>query len=1110
MKYRRHLKSLLTLTLFLSGHAAAETVVNTALVDQAFNTANQDDIQITNAGQLQMLAGTPNSGDALVVDSENATVTIDASNTQACGIYGGTGCAILTSGAGRYGINITTNANGSGTSATIVIGTGSSIVAGNDALHIDQDLATVNNAGTIKSTSNAVLVTANGQGLTFSNTGTIIGEGAGAEIPFLIQGPSATLTNAGTIQSTTAFAALRTDVNFTSISNSGTIESTARALRINNNASGTISNSGIIRSTAGDSSIAALAIDAPFTGTITNSGIIETTSTDAAQSQAVRITNDFGTINNTGTIRGLANGVGVSIEGGMLGTLNNSGSITSLVRPAIRIGNSNPSTFTALVNTGTISSGNAGSATIENSGQPTTITGGFTNSGIIENTAGTEAITLGTASFITFRQNAGSVTGNITLAGLPSVVGDPVFIFNGGTITGNVSANAFQSNLLNLNGGTLTGTLTLGPLGDTVNLAGGSFQAINGGAAADIFNITGGDFTALDGAGGANVINASSTPTLTGTITNFQTFNVITSGSSVTTTNTITNLDTLLSIATGTSYTANGNVSGTGDFTNAGTFAIGSNSLVTLVNGTNSGTLVLEPKTNPSSVNPVSFNLALTGFTQNVSGSISPVLSSISTFGTMTVGTTGATLNAASTISPTLASGLYIPQGSIFTILQTTGGGTINTALPVTQPNSLTLTFTSQLAAGNTQLQLLATRLGYSFVVDDPNAFAIAQALDQFSLGFLIPDQTMAQMMGELDMITSIDAMNQAIDSLGPQINYAMVEASNIGMTRNFNSIQRRLDQVKGVESIWGARYKIRRPLDDGFAYGDSNDVHFGTWVKLFAEYLNADGAGNIPGYKGDAVGFALGMDWSVLSNSLIGVAGSANKVHLTDRNDNSNLENVESYQLTLYGFFDPSFECGRDITGLYVDGMMGIASNSYDNRRNVNIGNFSTSGFSNFMGYQLGAQLDTGYVFLYEDLYIAPISRFKYTYLRFEDYTENGASGLNLSVSNETVESVQAGLGVRLAVRNVVGLMRYYPEAALIYMHDFSGQGQVTVANFLGGGTAFATNGNKPGQNIIFFDLGLTAVSNDQYVFRGKYELEYRNNFLANAGFIELYHRWS
>lgn len=1136
IKYPKLAQCLLASTVFLQGLVYADTTISSPLQNADTTTFAQGNITIASTGQLWMNAATPNNGDAIVVDTENSTVTINASNTNGCKSYGGIGCAIITEGAGGNGINITTDVNGAGTTSTIAIQSGSSIIAADNGLNVDQGMATITNQGTIKGVVHAVYFTPNGQGASFTNSGLLQNQGNTALSVVLVDGPSLTFVNSNSIISTTVNTGVRTNVNFTSISNTGTITALNRALLIAGNASGSVSNSGTLQSTAGDNTVGALEISGAYSGTLSNSNIIETTSTNALGGVAVLISNDFGIFNNSGIIRATKTlGVGVKIDNSTVGFFNilSGGSITAIDSPAILLGDATTATFNALNNAGTLKTASV-NGVIYNSNNAVNIGTGITNSGDITNTlAGSPSINLRSDSKITVTQNGGTITGDIVLAGSSSVLNGPVFVMAGGTITDNVLAASVNKNIYNVTGGTLNGILDFGTQGDTLNLSGGFINSILGDTGIDTFNISGGNFKSLEGFANADVLNGAGTVNLTGTINNVPTINIMdptsfqvltgnntASGNAFTTSGKITNVNTAVNVTGGGLFIENGILTGTGNLfiDNLSTLQVGPTASMTLNNGTNNGNLTLEPQSNPISASPTNFNLHLTQYTQNAGAVLSPVMAGPTAFGAMQVGAGGATLSGASVIHPLLQAGAYIPNTTVFTIIDSVGA--VAVAPPVIQPNSLTVRFDSRVLG--TQLQLVTERVGYSYFVNDPNAFAIAQVLDQFSIGGLTPDQTMANAMGQLDLITNIDDMTHAIDSLGPQINYAMVDGMNVIMTRSFNSIQRRLDQVKGVRPIWQANYKIRRPYEGGFSYGDDygdvdlmctepcKEVYFGTWIKLLAEYLNQTSIGNFSGYHGNAVGFAAGLDWSLLENSLIGLAGSAMKVNMVDSNTNGNIEDLESYQLTLYGFFDPHIDCVDDVIGWYIDGLLGFASSNFKNRRNIYIGNFKTAGFSSFYGIQYGAQLDTGYTFLYQNLYIAPIGRFKYTYLMLNNYTESGAGGLDLSVANQDIQALLGGFGFRMAAQLGFVTMKFYPELELLYLYDFANQGQETVANFLGGGTAFATNGPKPGRNIGLFDLGFTAISNDHYVFSAKYELEYRNHFLGNSGYLELYHRWS
>ena len=858
---------LLAISVDVCGQSGTPMTISTVLVNSANNTSVLGSVIIASTGSLQMTSTAVNSGNALYVDSPSATVTLNAGNTIACPApYTGSGCAIATSG-GASGINITTVGTGVGSSATVTVNSGANIFAQTNGINVDSTLATISNSGIIQGNTSAIALTGNGQGANITNTGTLQNNSTLPGVAAVVQvgGTSLTLLNSGTIQALSTAPlqdGIQTTVDFTSITNSGSGNISTNggtgALEIAGTATGSVTNNGTITNTAGGTGTGALTVNGNFSGAISNTGVIQTTS--SAGNSAVLLNNNFGSFTNSGTIRAtMLGGSAVDFEASTIsGSFSNAGgTMTAVDSPVALIAQTSPSSFTQLSNSGTMQTTST-SGVISNTVNNASISGGIVNYGNIINLGLGPAIQLtANNSSISVIQNGGLISGNILLAAFNSN-GLPGFAMNGGAINGNVSAQSIQQNTMTLTGGNLNGTLTLGGLGDTVNLGGTAFvQSIRGGASNDIFNISGGNFGSLLETSGANVINGIGTATITGTISGVQTINVTNPGGVFTTTGAINGVSNLVTVNANSTYTINGALTGTGSFNTlaTGTLNMGSNANVSLTSGTNAGTLGLGAKTNASGPSPTNFNGTLSGnFTQTSTGVLQPTINSATSFGALYV-TGTATINPNSFIEPVLGGGGFITNGSVYTIVQALGG--VSNLPTVIQPASLTVQFYDQFGTpGNQKLQLVAARSPYSnYIVNDQNAFNIAQVLDEFAFGAVPLDPSLSAVMAQLDLIDNAQNLTVAIDQLGPSINYAMVDGSNIIMTRTFNSIQRRLDQVKGVKSVWGEHYEIRR-YDEGYGYGDCDPVdegvYVGTWVMLLGEYLTQQHIANLHGYTGN------------------------------------------------------------------------------------------------------------------------------------------------------------------------------------------------------------------------------------------------------------------
>ena len=264
------------------------------------------------------LATLSNSG--TIASTSAAAITLTGNTTQVA--------TITNSGAikgGTYGLNYGNNAiaglqNNNGT-----------IQGGTRAALSASTLATLNNSGTIASTS-AAAITLTGnttQAATITNTGTIRGGTYGLNYgnnpiasltntsPRTLRGGSREALSAGSLlrlensgailsDKASAITLTRTATQAATITNSGTIQGNIHGLDYNNNAIASLTNSGTIRATTGIGIKAAGLTRLNNTGTIEGQTGIQITRTGTGQTGA--------TINNAGTLRSLKGASGTALD----------------------------------------------------------------------------------------------------------------------------------------------------------------------------------------------------------------------------------------------------------------------------------------------------------------------------------------------------------------------------------------------------------------------------------------------------------------------------------------------------------------------------------------------------------------------------------------------------------------------------------------------------------------------------------------------------------------------------------------------------------------------------------------------------------------------------
>lgn len=1099
-------------TLLMGPVAHADVTINTPNTNRNTQTANDGNITIATTGQLLMNAAAPNGGTAILVNTNAPTITLNANNTVPINLPCLLGSAICTTGGGTSGINISQAAGGS--DAIIVVGAGTSIVAATDGIYADGQGSSIQNSGIIVGTTgSAINITTNGMSTAITNStgGTLTGTVTSTTPTINVNGQTVSITNSGTISAVVGVLdAIQLNQSFSGINNTlgGTIQ-TVGGSGIDFTAgapiSGNVTSFGTITTATGNG----INLQQTLNGSILNGGTINVT---GAGGNGIRIGSGFTNIANSGTITAAAGSNPINVTTTVTGTLSNTGTIQGTDQPAITFGGG----VTQFNNSGILSSTTA-SGVIQVTAPGTNITGGIINIGTITNNGVGDAIDLSLGNNIVLTQAGGVINGNVLLASL----GGNIFTQSGGTINGNVFANNANPNILTLSGGTLNGNLQLGNMGDTVNLSGTSVQTITGGAGVDTINQSGGSLITLNADPIVDIYNLSGTVTATpGTSVTVGTIHLLNPATVI---NNSLNIHTnLLTLAAGSSLTNNAAITiGAGGIlnngtiyanaaitaptlTNGGYYSVLNNSLTTITGlTTNTGVLGVS---NGSKFDTVTFN--------QTAGSYAPEIYAPGADGLLAVGAGGATLAAGSYVAPTYSSGIYIPTGTTFDVLTSMGPLVDNSS--VAQPNSALLFFTKGIFGGNT-IRLTAQRRPIATSVEGQPAIAVGAELDLISRAGTT-DPALLILLGQLDTLTTGAELQTALDGLTPTINYALVQASKVSIDSMFSSILYRVEKMKNLKPLGAEEYTVRQPNSiyrgmGGLNYGDGccgneNDVQtndVGVWIAAYGSLFEQKKFRNFSGYKGDSVGYAIGSDWGNPDYAVGGLALSYTNNHTVGNNMAANIIDVQSIQGTAYAWIEP-------IESVFIDAMYGFAQHKYYSRRNIAVGTYSTAAFGEkFYGTQYAVQTDLGYAFTYDYLVVAPVARFKYSYLAVDSYTETGAGGVGLSVENKSLKELVGGAGLRLLGHMTFAQAQYDPELSAMILYDFCADGQETSSNFLGGGGFFPTEGPNPSHTSYLYGLGITAYTNDHYAFQLKYNLQIgdRYHFYANSGFMQLRGEW-
>jgi len=483
--------------------------------------------------------------------------------------------------------------------------------------------------------------------------------------------------------------------------------------------------------------------------------------------------------------------------------------------------------------------------------------------------------------------------------------------------------------------------------------------------------------------------------------------------------------------------------------------------------------------TNGGTIDLYTGNVFLPGggkYTQNPGGILKLTANSSTAYGRITT-TVGSTLDAASTINITI--GGYIPDNTTFTVVNTGGLGV--GALPGTlTASSPIFAMSGSAATGN--LVLTATRANtYNSFASNSNTASAGSVLNALAASNNASGD-MVTVLGALDSLTSATQINEALNSLLPDVDNSSPQTTQMALDQFLSTIFAHLDAVKNV----------------------TNDALTGPdmWASGFGSYIHQDERSVSNGYNGTIWGTALGYDIRALDHLRLGLSGGFAQDFIRSK-DSSARNDINNYQGTLYG----SYAKGA----YYIDTAFSFAYNTYDASRHVTVGALDRTATGDYNGQQYSAYIGGGYKFTVKFIELTPLASFQYSHLRLNSYTEDGAGAANLKVDPQDYDVAQTGLGMKFGypVNLKGGLGMLTPELKFKWLYDWIGDAQQGTSAFTGGGGSFSTRGFTPAQSS--YDLGAKLIleTGNFITVSLSYDLEIKEDFYGHYGLAEVRYRF-
>jgi outer membrane autotransporter protein len=518
----------------------------------------------------------------------------------------------------------------------------------------------------------------------------------------------------------------------------------------------------------------------------------------------------------------------------------------------------------------------------------------------------------------------------------------------------------------------------------------------------------------------------------------------------------IFNGDGTVALAAGTYVNAAGGVT-TAAGTNTGTLVLGGGSYldgavgagaaalrnITVTGGNNNAGV---SATINGAVNVYSFNLAtntlnvtgaLTIADSTANGVINTTLASPALYGAIRpVGTTN--LGTTVTVNVTIPASAIIPVGTTFYIVKTNGS---QTGTPGTIVNVVDLTDPSSRFTG----------------------------LD-FGAGLIEITSTQAFLGPVAITAGTTPAPGSPIVPASPGL-AAPVEAFQA--TREFEGLW-----LSHLDEIMCGQVEQRRPSDpEQPSTCTRNEPHSGWWMKGFGYWGSQGARDGFAGYDSQIAGTEVGVDTPVPGlafggETRVGFGLGYAWTGIDGRGTPANTDS-STYTATVY--------IAHEQGPLFIDGDLSFGWNDYSQNRNVTVpGLLNSTAQADYSGQEYTAFAVTGYHFYTGGFTLTPLASLQYTHMTLGGYTETGAAPLNLTVSSQSYDFVESGLGGTAArpFRYAGGTL--VPEVHLKWFHELANpriRNTWSAPGFTGA-TSFVTTGPATGGDTLNPGIGVTFLS--------------------------------
>lgn len=236
------------------------------------------------------------------------------------------------------------------------------------------------------------------------------------------------------------------------------------------------------------------------------------------------------------------------------------------------------------------------------------------------------------------------------------------------------------------------------------------------------------------------------------------------------------------------------------------------------------------------------------------------------------------------------------------------------------------------------------------------------------------------------------------------------------------------------------------------------------------------DGTDREEGFEAGIEGLTVGADYRLTGDLILGGAVGYLTTDLDLLNDGGGLD-ADGYSLTAYGAWMRE--------ALYVEGVVGYGSTSFDLRRHVDLP-VPFQGATRFValgetdGTQWMANLGTGWEIAAGASSVELFGRASYVDAELDGYRERGGGPFDLEIRDQTLDSLLAEAGVSFghAISRDWGVLQPVVRAAAL--HEFGDDSRLIRGSFLGDvqQLEFLVPTEEPDRDFFNLGVGVTVTT--------------------------------